>query len=170
MAKTTLTPLSIEIDSPTFDALLQWPFEDKFVARILADDIPQRTKYEKGGIWVYLDPDKNIVGLGTLSICDDYAALTDGRSHLYIPLLAVHPEQRGRGYGRMILDHLVGEAVCIVQVHAPQIYPAVFLDVYEESVVAFKLYQKSGFAALGNVIVDPINGKAYRIMAKRVSD
>jgi ribosomal protein S18 acetylase RimI-like enzyme len=169
MAHSTLTPSPIDIDAPAFEALRQWRFEDEFVARILADDIPQRTKYQNGRIWVYLDPEKNIVAFGTLSICHDYALLTDGKPHLYIPLLAVHPDQRGRGYGRSVVEHLVGEAACIVQADPAHFHSAVFLDVYDESVAAFNLYQKCGFATLGNPIVDPLNGKVYRIMAKRVS-
>jgi ribosomal protein S18 acetylase RimI-like enzyme len=173
MARATLTPSPIDIDSPTFDSLLQWRFEDEFergfVTQILADDIPQRMKYQNGAIWVYLDPDKNIVAFGTLSICEDYADLTGGKPHLYIPLLAVHPEQRGRGYGKAVVEHLVSEAACTVQASPTSVHSAVFLDVYEESVAAFNLYQNSGFVTLGNSIIDPLNGKTYHIMAKRVT-
>lgn len=170
MAKIPLTPSLVDIASPLFAAIAQWGFEDEFVGRILTDDIPQRAKYQNCAIWVYLDSDKTIVAFGTLSVCDDYATLTDGKLHTYIPLLAVHPDQRGRGHGRSVVDHLVGEAACIVKAMPEILHPAAFLDVYEESVAAFNLYQKCGFQALGNSpFVDPLNGKKYRVMAKRVS-
>lgn len=173
MAETTLTPSQIDVNSATFRSLLQWRFDDafeaEFVARTLADDIPQRVLYDNGVIWVYLDEGQNIVAFGTLCVCEDYAAFTEGKHHAYIPLLAVHPEHRGKKYGRAVVKHLVEEAACVVQSNAAIVHASVFLDVYEQSAAALSLYQKSGFAALGHAIVDPANGKAYRIMAKRVA-
>lgn len=171
MAKVPLTPLLIDLASSVFAAITRWKFEDEFVARILADDIPQRIKYQSGAIWAYLDPDKTIVAFGTLSVCDDYAALTGGKLHTYIPLLAVHPDLRGRGYGRSVVDHLIDEAACIVKSRSPVLHHAVFLDVYNESVAALNLYTGCGFQSLGNTpFVDPLNQKLYRVMAKRVLD
>lgn len=169
MPGSTLTPTPVEIPSPIFTAIKQWGFEDEFVARILADDIPQRARYQWGRVWVYQDSAGSMVAFGTLDMCNDYPQLTEGKHHTYIPLLAVHPDHRGRGYGRVVVDHLVSEAACEVRDNADALDHAVFLDVYEESVAAYKLYLKCGFVALGSDwSVDPINGKRYRIMAKRV--
>lgn len=170
MANIPLVPVPIDPGDPIFDALTRWPFEDEFVSRILRDDIPQRAKYQDGRVWIYTDPASEIVGFGTLSVCADYAALTDGKPHAYIPLLAVHPDKRGLGHGRSIVEHLVGEAAYIVQADPETLHHAVFLDVYEESVAAFGLYLKCGFQALGNRLwVDDLNAKRYRVMAKRVT-
>jgi ribosomal protein S18 acetylase RimI-like enzyme len=169
MATIRLTPLLVEITSPVFAAINQWKFEEEFVARILADDIPQRVKYQNGTVWAYLNPEKTIVAFGTLSVCSDYAMWTDGRPHAYIPLLAVHPEQRGLGYGREVVDHLVSEAACIVEANSGVVHDAVFLDVYEKSLAAIGLYEKCGFQALrSSQFIDPLNNEPYKIMARRV--
>lgn len=169
MAVTKLVPVPVEIGSPIFAAIKEWAFEDEFVARILADDIPQRVAFGIGRVWAYEDPVKNLVGFGTLDICEDYAALTGGKPHTFIPLLAVHPDHHRKGYGRAIVDHLVGEAACTVRLLENVLDTAVLLDVYEESAAARGLYQKCGFMDLSpEPLVDPANGKRYRIMAKRV--
>lgn len=100
MAGTQLVAKPIPLNGPIFNAILKWPFAEEFVARVLAEDIPQRVQYQFAKIWAYVDPEKNIVGFGTLSICADYGQFTGGKFHTYIPLLAVHPEKRGRGYGK----------------------------------------------------------------------
>lgn len=41
MAKIPLVPVPIDVGHPIFAAIIQWHFEDEFVSRILADDIPQ---------------------------------------------------------------------------------------------------------------------------------
>lgn len=170
MANNPLIPTVVEITSPIFAAISQWQFEDEFVARILVDDIPQRVKYQNGTIWAYSNPDRTIVAFGTLCLCDDYTELTDGQPHTYIPLLAVHPDQRRLGYGAAVVDHLVSEAACIVNAYSKSLHHAVFLDVYERSVAAIGLYQKCGFQTLGSeTFVDPLNGERYWIMAKRVA-
>src|SRR5437016_3365448 len=71
--------------------------------------------YSFGRIWVYRDPDGNMVGFGTLDVCREYARFTGGKYHAYIPLLAVHPAFRGRGHGRRIVEHLVAEVVLLAQ-------------------------------------------------------
>ena len=83
-----------------------------------------------------------------MRLTDDYAALTDGKAHTYLPLLAVHPDRRQLGHGRSVVDHLVSEAECIVQANSHVLHHAVFLDVYEESVAALGLYNKCGFQTL----------------------
>lgn len=169
-AKIQLVPDPVGLNEPVFNAITQWPFKEEFVFRILTRDIPQRVKYEGGKIWAYRDPDANLVGFGTLSVCTDCGEFTDGKSHLYIPLLAVHPDKRGLGHGKTILDHLVDEAACFVgATPAKDIHGAVFLDVYEDSVGAIRLYGDRGFQRLGGAIVDPLNNKNYYVMAKRVS-
>lgn len=169
MAGTSLIPVSIETASPVFLAIQSWVFEDEFVARILADDIPQRAAFGLGRVWAYEDNEKNLVAFGTLDMCKDYADLTGDKYHMYIPLLAVHPEYRGRGYGRIVLEHLVNEAMCAVGTLPSDLHPAVILDVYEESSTAYALYRKCGFHDLcPGALVDPVNGKTYRIMARRV--
>lgn len=61
MAKIPLTAEPVEIASPLFAAISNWKFADEFMARIPADDLPQRVKCQHGSIGNYLDPDKNIV-------------------------------------------------------------------------------------------------------------
>jgi ribosomal protein S18 acetylase RimI-like enzyme len=171
MAKIPLVPISIELNGPIFNAIASWSFEDEFVCRILTEDIPQRMKYQDGRIWAYRDPENTVVGFGTLSVCNDYREFTGGKYHMYIPLLAVHPDKRGLGHGKTIVDHLVGEAACLVaSVRAGIMHSAVFLDVYEDSAAAIGLYKSRGFQQLGGTaFVDPLNDKGFYVMAKRVS-
>ncbi len=170
MAKIPLDATPIDISDPIFQAITQWPFADPFVSQILKDDIPQRMKYQDGRFSIYTDPAKNIVGFGTLNICNDYSILTGGMSHVYIPLLAVHPQMLGQGHGRSIVEHLINEAACIVQANPNDLFHSLFLDVYETSVAAIALYQKCGFTILhGGPFVDPLNGMKYHVMALRVS-
>jgi len=171
MSKIPLTPLPVDLASPVFAAISQWEFQEDFVARIFADDIPQRMKYQNGALWAYLNLDKTIVAFGTLCVCDEYGTLTDGQLHIYIPLLGVHPDQRGLGHGRSVVDHLVSEAARIVKASAGHLHHAVFLDVYENSVAAIGLYDKCGFQPLGSgQFIDPLNNEPYRVMVKRVSE
>jgi ribosomal protein S18 acetylase RimI-like enzyme len=111
-----------------------------------------------------------VVGFGALSVCDEYRELTGGKFHTYIPLLAVHRERRGLGHGKAIVEHLVREAACLAAVVPPDaMHDAVFLDVYEESAAAFGLHEACGFQALGSsAFIDPLNGKGYYVMARRV--
>ncbi len=171
MAAIPLTPFPIDINGLIFRAISEWSFEEEFVSRILTEDIPQRVKYEFAKVWAYRDPEKNIVGFGSLSLCNDCCQFAGGAQfHTYIPLLAVHPEKRGLGHGQRIVDHLVSEAAELVAACSKSVSPAVFLDVYEESVAAIGLYQKCGLQSLGSApLVDPVNGKGYRVMAKRVT-
>lgn len=170
MASTSLVPIVVDPNGAIFEAISAWQFEEEFVHRILTEDVPQRVKYENAAIWAYRDQDKNIVGFGVLSICADYAQFTGQKHHLYIPLLAVHPDRRGLGHGKAIVKHLVDMAACFVQESPGALHNAVFLDVYEDSVNAYNLYLKCDFVSLGDrIFVDPLNGKKYRVMAKRVA-
>jgi ribosomal protein S18 acetylase RimI-like enzyme len=84
---------------------------------------------------------------------------------------STHPDHRGLGHGRSVIDHLVGEAARIVKANLGHLHHAVFLDVYLKSVAAIGLYDKCGFQALGSgPFVDPLNKEPYRIMAKRLAE
>src|SRR5690349_850202 len=89
-----LSPAPIGLRSPEFAAISGWPYADPFVSRLLAGDIPQRVLYGNCRVWVYRDPQSQMVGFGTLDVCDDYQEYTGGRPHTYIPLLAVNPTIR----------------------------------------------------------------------------
>jgi len=163
-----LDPIAVIPHDPIFNALTTWPFKDEFVSRILINDIPIRAKFGLAQVWVYRDPQQNIVGFGTLDFCKECSQFTDGKPHGYIPLLAVHPEKLGRGHGKSILNHLVEEAACMV-VRETELHHSVFLDVYESSTVAIRLYSRCGFVTLNGPILDPANGENFFVMAKRVS-
>jgi len=57
---------------------------------------------------------------------------------IHITNIAVHPAYRRRGYGGMILEHLLNTAVCR---HATM----ATLEVRETNLVAISLYEKFGF-------------------------
>ncbi len=161
-----LTPSQIELDSPEFQAISAWPFADPFVSRLLQSDIPQRIQFNHGRIWIYRDPDQRIVGFGTLDVCGDYVAFTDGKAHPYIPLLAVNPTIKSLGYGTTILRHLVGEAV-LAACRPGGCHDVLFLDVYTTSTKAIDLYQRCGFTNVSTTpIDDPQEQKAYWVMAR----
>ena len=123
-----LTPIPVQPGDPVFRVVAAWSFDEEFVVRVLTRDVTLRVLFGRGQLWAYLDAERNIVGFGTLDICRDCAALADGRQHAYVPLLAVNPSMRGRGYGGAILAHLVHEAARKVAGDAT-LHPAVFLDV-----------------------------------------
>jgi hypothetical protein len=89
--------------APICLAQYAWPL------RLLQNDIPHRVVHSFGMVWVYRDPQANIVGFGTLDLCTEYARFTEGKYHSYIPLLAVNPGFRKRGHCRSIVQHLIGE-------------------------------------------------------------
>jgi GNAT superfamily N-acetyltransferase len=166
-----LTAVPIELESPEFEAIYAWPFPDRFVVRLLRDDIPQRIQFNSCRIWVYRDPDGQFVGFSTLDVCDDYARFTAGRPHPYIPLLAVNPAIKSRGYGTSIVQHLIDEATSLART-ADGCHDVLFLDVYTTSVKAITLYTKCGFVSLTDEpIVDRAaeGGETYIVMALRVS-
>ena len=77
---------------------------------------------------------------------------------------------QGQGYGRSIVWHLIGEAVLLTrQPHG--CHDVLFLDVYERSKKAIRLYEKCGFETMSPApMLDPDEaGTPYIIMAKRVS-
>jgi ribosomal protein S18 acetylase RimI-like enzyme len=164
-----LTTIDVKLNDPVFDAIKTWPFTDEFVFRLLVDDIPQRIKYGSCQFWAYRDPRSTIVGFGTLAISTDCSEFADSKPHAYIPLLAVHPGMQGQGHGKSIVNHLVREAARAVARAPTWLHHALFLDVYEESTPAIRLYASCQFVTLNGPIVDNINGRKFFVMAKRVT-
>ncbi|HZV06887.1 MAG TPA: GNAT family N-acetyltransferase [Gemmataceae bacterium] len=171
----SLTPIRTVPESPEFQSLLTWPFpEHPFhigqVKRVLQNDIPQRSAYGWCLIWLYRDDNGDIVGFGTLDLCEDYARFTGDKPHPYIPVLAVHPNFQNRGHGRRIVEHLVAHAAVSVR-KMPHVSTLLFLDVYKSN-PAISLYEKCGFEVLNpdSPIPDPSeNNEPYFIMAKNVA-
>ncbi len=163
-----LEAIPIRPDGPEFREILGWPFEDRFVHRLLAGDIPRRTFFGQGRSWAYREPGGPLAGFGSLDVCDEYGAFSGGRPHLYLPLLAVNPSIQGRGYGTAILQHLIAGAATLARDR--DCHEFLYLDVYTTSPRAIALYRKLGFIELtDSPIPDPLEGgKTYLIMAKRV--
>jgi ribosomal protein S18 acetylase RimI-like enzyme len=165
-----LTPIPIELNNAIFHAICAWPFADNFVGRVLREDIPRRARFNGCRVWVYRDPDNEIVGFGTIEVCDDYRRLSQNRPHPYIPLLAVNPRKEKRGHGTSIIKHLVGQAALLACQPTNACHDILFLDVYLSSTSAIRLYEKCGFVNLSDKpLHDPIENKPYIVMAKRVS-
>ncbi len=163
-----LKPSRIDLDRAEFRDLLGWPFEDRFVHRLLSEDIPRRVVFGHCRVWAYHEPGWQLAGLGTLDVCDEYGGFSGGRPHAYLPLLAVNPSIKSLGYGTSILRHLIDEAAILAR--DPTLDSFLYLDVYTTSVGAIELYRKLGFVELTNSpITDPLEGgQTYLIMAKRV--
>ena len=161
---------------PEYEAILEWPFSDavfyeRQVEQLLGTDIPRRVLLESAFVWAYRDQHRNTVGFGTLTVCRDYEILTGGRSHCYIPLLAVNPVFQRRGHGRRIVEHLTAEVVSVAR-RLEDCSDVVFLDVYVENTSAISLYEKCGFAVLNPdaPIPDPgENNELYFVMGRKVS-
>ncbi len=165
-----LTPVLTELNSPEFRELCGWPFGDRYIGRLLRDDIPQRIQFGNGRIWVYREPTNQLVGFGTIDVCDDYGLFTGGQPHPYIPLLAVNPLFERCGHGTSIVRHLIGEAAILAR-PGGGCHDVLFLDVYVSNERAIKLYQRCGFEEITpEPIPDPAeDNNLYIIMAKRVS-
>lgn len=165
-----LTPVPVRLDDPAFAAITSWPFADPFVSRLLQTDIPRRVQFFDCRVWVYHDPDGVPVGFGTLDVGTDWAEFTGGRPHPYIPLLAVNPTIRSRGYGAGIVRHLADEAGLLVW-RSSGCHDELFLDVYTTSDRAIRLYTEAGFRPVTDAPrVDPAEGgKEYIVMARRVA-
>ena len=164
-----LTPTPIALDHPDFQAISGWPYADPFVSRILRDDIPQRIRFGNSRIWTYRDPEGRLVGFGTLDVSDDFAELTDGEPHPYIPLLAVNPTIKSLGYGTTIVRHLIAEAVLMAS--RGTCCDLLILDVYTTGVKAIEVYTDCGFVRVTNEPIPDLqeSGKPYIVMGKRVS-
>ncbi len=165
-----LTPVPVELDAAEFKEICGWSFADPFVGRLLRDDIPQRMLFGNGRTWVYRNPESQMVGFGTIDVCEDCADFTAGKPHTYIPLLAVNPMAQRCGHGTSIVHHLIGEAAILVR-HKACSHDVLFLDVYAANAAAIKVYETCGFQTITvEPILDPDEGGSpYIIMAKRVS-
>ncbi len=165
-----LTPILIELDSPEFAEICGWRFDDAYVGRRLQDDIPWRIRRGTCRIWIYRDPVGQLVGFGTIDVCDDYGDFTGEQPHPYIPLLAVSKPMEGRGHGRWIVRHLIGEAAILA--NGPGgCHDVLFLDVYSDNMRAIDLYVKCGFT---KTTAEPRQhqeegNRPYIIMQMRVS-
>src|SRR5206468_580668 len=104
-----LTAAQIGVGSPEFRAIGGWPFADAYVARLLQQDVPQRVTFGNCSVWIYRDPGGSLVGFGTLDVAGDCIAYTNGKLHPYVPLLAINPTIKSKGYGTSIVRHLIGE-------------------------------------------------------------
>ena len=159
-----------------YKSLLDWPFPASpfygpQTLDILRNDIPTRITYGTCFVWLFRNEDNEAVGFGTLDICCEYPDFTHGKSHLYIPVLGVHPHNSGRGYGRQIVEYLVRIATLIYQSKA-NLFDLLFLDVYQANEAAIGLYSnKCQFIALNpnNPIPDPNqNNEPYIVMARKL--
>ena len=160
----------ITCDSPAFAEILRWEFEEPFVRRLLVHDIPQRILFGGCRMICYGNREREIVGFGTIERSDQFKELAGGRDHPYIPLLGVNPVQRGKGYGKQILEHLILLAWHMAREKGGNCHDVLFLDVYETSRPAIRLYRKCGFQnAIDQPIFDPDENKGYFVMSKRVS-
>lgn len=164
-----LTAVLVGLDSSEFHAIASWPFADPFVNRLLQEDVPQRVQFGNCRIWTYRDPDGSLVGFGTLDVCSECAAFTGGKLHPYIPLLAVNPTIKSRGYGTSIVRHLIDEAALLALLGL--CHDVLFLDVYTTSEKAIRVYTECGFATISPEPIPDLQecGKTYIVMAKRIS-
>ena len=90
---------------------------------------------------------------------------------MYIPVLGVHPDFQGRGYGKKIVDHLIAEAALYHRIPC-DISDKFFLDVYTANRATIRLYESKGFIVLNpdTPIVDASeNNETYVIMARSVA-
>jgi GNAT superfamily N-acetyltransferase len=94
---------------------------------------------------------------------------TGGKLHPFIPLLAINPTIKSRGYGTSIVCHLIDEAALLAL--RGLCHDVLFLDVYTTSDKAIRVYTECGFATVSpEPIPDPQEGgKTYSVMAKRIS-
>ena len=166
-----LKAVQIELDSTEFQEICGWQFQEDYVRRLLREDIPQRKEDWETQIWTFRDPTGELVGFGTIEVCDEYDRETERRTHPYIPLLAVKPSRERRGHGTQIVRHLISEAVILM--HNRGCHDVLFLDVYEDKLDAIHLYEKPecGFRKLpGKPIPDDReNGRTFIIMTKSLT-
>jgi ribosomal protein S18 acetylase RimI-like enzyme len=162
-----LTPLPVNPGSPEFDAISGWPFEDSFVARLFAEDIPRRTRFGNYRTWIYRDPDSRLAGFVTLDVSDDYRDYAGDQPYRYIPLLAINPTIPSCGYGATIVQHLTDEAALLAG--REFCGDVLFLDVHLSSERAIALYTRLGFVQVNlEPVLDPEEGgKTYHVMVKR---
>lgn len=162
-----LVPVRIGLNSTEFVEICGWDFgDDEYVIRLLREDIPERLRSCSGQIWIYRDPQDLVVGFGTLDIRDHYSDFTEGAIHPYIPLLAVNPAIKSRGFGTSIVTHLIGEAANLAV--RGDCFDVLFLDVYASNERAIDLYKRCGFFTVSKEPrLDPDeHNRPYIIMAR----
>ena len=163
-----LQPRQIDVGDPNWNFISKWPFADFFVSRLLVQDIPQRALFGHCSIWIYQDEAGQTVGLGALDFCKDYLDPAGEHFHPYIPLLAINPTIKSKGYGTMILDHLLREASTAAKSNW-LCERLIFLEVYVDSEKAIRLYRAKGFVeAVDDPILDPDEAKHYLIMVRSI--
>ena len=82
--------------------------------------------------WV-LEVSGRIVGHGILSV---------GAGEAHLLNICVNPDFQGKGYGRVLVEHLVSQA-------RSQAAISMFLEVRASNQVAYQLYEKLGFNEVG---------------------
>lgn len=163
-------PLSAALtqhNTPEYRTLLSWPYADPFVSRMLRTDIRERFLSGDCQVWVYRDPDGQLVGFGVLDLEVYY---TPAKPHPYIVLLAVNPTIKSLGYGTAIVNHLIGAAT-VLAADPTRCGDTLFLDVYTGNVKGINLYIACGFAIIDDEpIPDPAEaGKRYLVMSRSVA-
>lgn len=165
-----LKPFPIKINGPDFGQILSWPWsaDDGYVPRMFQYDIPQQVFQNKSTLWGYRDAAGVLCGFGSIYVASEYGTFTQQRPYPYIPLLAVKPNERSRGHGQFIVEHLVGEAVILAQ-QGQGCCDIVFLDVYASNAKAIDLYKRCAFVQIGGTRFDSRENQHYLIMARRLS-
>lgn len=138
---------------------------------LLRDDLPARVLLGRCYVWLSRDSAGTPVGFGSLSVCDEYPQYAGAFSHCYIPVLAVHPNHQGRGYGKQILEHLVSESVLFHE-SSHDLSGLLILDVYQANAPAIGLYTKCSFETLNadNPMFDPKeNNEPFVVMARKIA-
>lgn len=91
--------------------------------------------------------------IGTSSFCSSRFPEFEGMGEIVSIYLL--PEFAGKGYGRQLLDAVIGEL-------SDMGFDEVFLWVLEENMRARGFYEKAGFTANGKFLEDNIGGKDLR--------
>ena len=83
------TPEPTDTGSTAFADLLAWPFPDQpyysSQVRSVLEDLPLLRP--DCAVWRYVTDAGVVVAFGTLDVANEYAVLTSGLSHLFIPVL-----------------------------------------------------------------------------------
>ena len=176
-AQNSLHAARIHPAHPDYAAIMGWPFPSApfYVSQVLdllRDDLPHRVLFSSHCfVWLYRDSAGTPVGFGCLDVCDEYLQYADGRSHCYVPVLAVHPEHKGNGYGKQIVEHLVSESVLFHE-SPHDLSDLLLLDVYQANTPAIGLYAKCGFDTLNvdNPMIDAKqNNEPFVVMARKLA-
>ena len=170
-----LTPQLVETSEPAYSELLTWPFPTEpfyaaQVLEVLRKELPAWAQRPISllKVWQYLSGNA-VVAFGSLDVSSEYAAIAGTLDHFYIPVLGVHPEQSGKGYGKQVIQHLIEAATSLLPALSHVVAPAVFLDVYIENTIAVKMYEKLGFGVLVTNQDPAQNNQSYHVMARKLA-